>query len=141
MRNRTVTYISNAAFSALADPTRRAVLDLLLNGKLAAGEIAQAFPVSRPAISRHLRVLRRAGLVRARRTGRQRFFELSVEPLKTVDMWLDRYRSFWQTELSNLKRFVEASHANEIASRGVKTTNDGGKDGRTTKDYINRRDR
>src|SRR6516225_11678988 len=123
MRNHTVTYTAEAAFSALADPTRRAVLDLLLRGSLPAGQIAQEFSVSRPAVSKHLRLLRRARLVRAHRVGRQRFFELNPEPLKLVDSWLSRYRVFWQSELSNLKHFVEAAHAKETSSRRVKGTN------------------
>lgn len=120
MRNRSFTYVTEAAFSALADPTRRAVLDLLLRGALPAGRIARAFPVSRPAISKHLRLLRRARLVRAHRVGRQRFFELNPEPLKSVDVWLSQYRVFWQSELSNLKHFVEAAHAKETTSRSIK---------------------
>lgn len=123
MRNRQFTYMTGAAFSALADPTRRAVLDLLLRGSLPAGRIAQEFPVSRPAISKHLRLLRRARLVRAHRVGRQRFFELNPESLKSVDLWLSRYRVFWQSELSNLKRFVEAAHAKETSGRRVKNRN------------------
>jgi DNA-binding transcriptional ArsR family regulator len=123
MRNRSVTHLGEAAFSALADPTRRAVLDLLLRGSLPAGQIAQEFSVSRPAVSKHLRLLRRARLVRAHRVGRQRFFELNPEPLKLVDSWLSRYRVFWQSELSNLKHFVEAAHAKETSSRRVKGTN------------------
>ena len=119
MRNRSFTYITEAAFSALADPTRRAVLDLLLRGALPAGQIAHAFPVSRPAISKHLRLLKRARLVRAHRVGRQRFFELNPEPLKSVDVWLSRYRAFWQSELSNLKHFVEAGRAKETFSRNI----------------------
>ena len=123
MRNRSFTYATETAFSALADPTRRAVLDLLLRGGLPAGQIAQAFPVSRPAISKHLRVLRRARLVRMHRLGRQRWFELNPGPLKTVDLWLTRYRAFWQNELSSLKHFVEASQAKELPSRGKKNEN------------------
>lgn len=75
MSNRRVTYSAGAAFSALADPTRRAVLDLLRRGSLPAGVIARAFPVSRPAISKHLRLLRRAHLVRERREGRRRLYQ------------------------------------------------------------------
>jgi DNA-binding transcriptional ArsR family regulator len=129
------TYLAEATFGALADPTRRAVLDLLLQGSLPAGRIAQAFPVSRPAISKHLRLLRRARLVRAHRVGRQRFFELNPKPLKSVDLWLSRYRVFWQSELSNLKQFVEATQAKETSSRNVKAINRkqiGGKNGHTT---------
>jgi DNA-binding transcriptional ArsR family regulator len=115
--------MAEAAFSALADPTRRAVLDLLLNGSLPAGQIAQAFPVTRPAVSKHLRLLKRARLVRSRRVGRQRFFELNPEPLKSVDFWLSRYRTFWQSGLSSLKRFVEAEHTKETSARRSKRTN------------------
>lgn len=113
MRNRNITYSASAAFSALADPTRRAVLDLLCHGSLPAGRIARAFPVSRPAISRHLRLLRRAKLVRERREGRRRLYQLNPEPLRAVDSWLDRYRAFWQMSLADLKAYVEAEHAAE----------------------------
>jgi DNA-binding transcriptional ArsR family regulator len=123
MRNRSFTYLRESAFGALADPTRRAVLDLLLRGSLPAGQIAQAFPVSRPAVSKHLRLLKRARLVRAHRVGRQRFFELNPEPLKLVDSWLSRYRVFWQSELSNLKHFIEAAHAKETSSHRTKGMN------------------
>jgi DNA-binding transcriptional ArsR family regulator len=109
-----VTYSAETAFSALADPTRRAVLDLLRHGSLPAGRIATAFPVSRPAISKHLRVLRRARLVHERREGRQRIYQLNAAPLRDVDSWLSRYREFWKASLSGLKDFVEAEHAREV---------------------------
>jgi DNA-binding transcriptional ArsR family regulator len=117
MRNRSVTYSPERAagttFQALADPTRRAVLDLLRRGSQPAGEIAHAFPVSRPAISKHLRLLRRAHLVREHREGRHRVYDLNPEPLRAVDSWLDQYRSFWKMNLANLKTFVEAEYAKE----------------------------
>jgi len=113
MRNRTVTYSSEATFQALADPTRRAVLDLLRRGSQPAGEIAGAFPVSRPAISKHLRLLRHAHLVREHREGRHRVYQLNPEPLRAVDSWLDQYRNFWKLNLTNLKTFVEAEYAKE----------------------------
>jgi len=111
------TYSTGEAFSALADPTRRAVLDLLRQGSMPAGQIAREFPLSRPAISKHLRLLRRARLVRARRDGRQRIFELNAQPLQSVDAWLSHYRVFWQSQLSSLKKFVETSHATETSGR------------------------
>jgi DNA-binding transcriptional ArsR family regulator len=120
MRNRTATYSEETAFGALADPTRRAVLDLLRRGSLPAGRIAQAFPVSRPAISKHLRLLRRARLVRERREGRQRIYQLNPEPLRAVDAWLDHYRMFWQMSLTDLKTFVEAQHQKEKSSPRAK---------------------
>jgi len=113
MRHRSVTYSSEQTFQALADPTRRAVLDLLRRGSQPAGEIAQAFPVSRPAISKHLRLLRRAHLVHEHRQGRHRVYHLNPEPLRAVDSWLDQYRDFWKMSLTNLKSFVEAEYAQE----------------------------
>jgi DNA-binding transcriptional ArsR family regulator len=120
MRNRSVTYSSEATFQALADPTRRAVLDLLRRGGQPAGEIAQAFPVSRPAISKHLRLLRRAHLVREHREGRHRVYQLNPDPLRAVDSWLEQYRSFWKMNLANLKTFVEAEHAKETQTHAAK---------------------
>jgi DNA-binding transcriptional ArsR family regulator len=120
MRNRSVTYSTEATFQVLADPTRRAVLDLLRKGIQPAGEIARVFPVSRPAISKHLRLLRRAHLVQERREGRHRLYQLNPEPLKAVDTWLEQYRVFWQTSLVNLKTFVEAEYAKETAHERAK---------------------
>src|SRR5207249_3929962 len=129
MRHRSVTYpghtstgrpagspLPDAAFGALADPTRRAVLDLLRAGTRPAGDIARAFTVSRPAISKHLRILRRAHLVEERREGRHRMYHLNPEPLKAIDSWLNQYRQFWTASLANLKTFVEAEYEKEIRS-------------------------
>ena len=113
MRHRSVTYSPETTFQALADPTRRAVLDLLRRGSQPAGQIASAFPVSRPAISKHLRLLRRAHLVREHREGRNRVYQLNPEPLRAVDSWIDQYRRFWSLNLASLKSFVEAEYANE----------------------------
>lgn len=124
MRDHTVTYSSGrnqeATFQALADPTRRAVLDLLRRGSQPAGQIASAFPVSRPAISKHLRLLRRAHLVREHREGRHRVYQLNPEPLRAVDTWLEQYRGFWMTSLNNLKAFVEAEYARETEAASRK---------------------
>jgi DNA-binding transcriptional ArsR family regulator len=108
MRHHSVTRSTDTTFSALSDPTRRAVLDLLCQGGQPAGRIAQAFPVSRPAISKHLRLLRRAHLVQERREGRHRVYRLNPVPLQAVDVWLNQYRMFWQANLASLKAFVEA---------------------------------
>jgi DNA-binding transcriptional ArsR family regulator len=83
------------ALAALADPTRRELIALLADGELAAGDLAARFPVSRPAISRHLRVLREAGLVRSRTDGRRRLYTLDPSPLRELDDWLAPYRRFW----------------------------------------------
>jgi DNA-binding transcriptional ArsR family regulator len=96
-----------AVFRAIADPTRREILALLRGGRRSVGEIAGNFRTSRPAISRHLRVLRAAGLVVARRDGTARICELNAKPLRAVDDWLRDYQAFWGESLRNLKRFVE----------------------------------
>jgi DNA-binding transcriptional ArsR family regulator len=103
-RARTTT---GEVFKALADPTRRAILASLLQGEQPANGIALHFPVSRPAISRHLRVLRKADLVVETREGRNRMYRLNAKPLKDIDEWLSAYRRMWKVELQNLKRYLE----------------------------------
>jgi DNA-binding transcriptional ArsR family regulator len=95
-------------YGAIADPTRRDILDLLRAGERSAGEIAECFPVSRPAISRHLRVLREAGLVRERREAQSRIYRLDPRPLAELDRWLEHYRVFWTARLQSLKHHVES---------------------------------
>ena len=90
------------ALAAIADPTRRELLALLARGDLAAGELADRFPVSRPAISRHLRVLREAGLVHSRVEGRRRLYGLDPRPLRELDEWLEPYRDLWAQRLDAL---------------------------------------
>ena len=90
------------ALAALADPVRRELVDLLARGELAAGELAGRFPVSRPAISRHLRVLREAGLVTARAEGKRRLYALDPRPLRELDAWLEPYRELWAQRLDAL---------------------------------------
>ncbi len=99
-------------FGALADPTRRQVLDLLSRRERAAGELGAAFPgVSQPGMSRHLRVLREAGLVRVRDEGRHRLYSLRWEGLAAVDAWISKYRGYWETELDSLESFLDAKAA------------------------------
>ncbi len=126
MRNRSVTYSSEATFQALADPTRRAILDMLRPGVQPAGRIAEAFPISRPAISKHLRQLRKARLVVEHRSGRHRLYQLNAAPLKAVDNWIDHYRNFWQANLANLKAFVEQEYARETGKVTVKNKSTSG---------------
>ena len=94
-------------FQALADPPRRAILTLLRQGSQPVNGIARDFPISRPAISRHLRILREADLVTEIKVGRNRLYELNAGPLREVDDWLAHYRHMWQHQLRNLKRYVE----------------------------------
>lgn len=90
------------AVAALGDPTRRRILELLVDGEVAAGELADAFPVSRPAVSRHLRVLRDAGLVRVRVDGQRRVYALDPRPFAELDAWLEPYRRLWSQRLGAL---------------------------------------
>jgi DNA-binding transcriptional ArsR family regulator len=94
-------------FKAIADPTRRDILGLLRGGRYTVGELAGNFRTSRPAISKHLRVLRGAGLVVTRKKGTANLCELNGMPLRAVDEWLRDYEAFWNENLRNLKRYVE----------------------------------
>jgi DNA-binding transcriptional ArsR family regulator len=94
-------------FRAIADPTRRAILDRLRAGAAPVNALAADFSQSRPAISKHLRVLRQARLVREQRAGRERVYQLDSMPLQQVAGWIEGYRAFWQTSLDNLKRYLE----------------------------------
>ena len=94
-------------FRAIADPTRRAILDRLRAGPAPVNALAGDFEQSRPAISKHLRVLKDAALVTERRQGRERLYELRPRPLQQVAGWVEGYRAFWLTSLNNLKRYLE----------------------------------
>lgn len=96
------------AYEAIADPTRRRVLGLLAERERTAGEIASAFTISRPAVSRHLRLLREAGLVRVRPQAQRRVYALDPRPLDEVDTWLASLREFWEARLDALERHLEA---------------------------------
>jgi DNA-binding transcriptional ArsR family regulator len=94
-------------FNAVADPTRRAILDRLRKGSAPVAELASGFRVSRPAISKHLRVLRSARLVREKKDGRQRIYQLEPERLEEVARWVEEYRQFWLQNITRLKRHLE----------------------------------
>jgi DNA-binding transcriptional ArsR family regulator len=94
-------------FRAIADPTRREILRLLRARQYTVGEIAGNFSVSRPAISKHLRVLRSAGLVRSERRGAASRCTLNARPLRAVDDWLRDYETFWAQSLRDLKSYLE----------------------------------
>ena len=90
------------ALEALADPTRRRIVELLAESDRDAGELGSHFPVSQPAISRHLRVLRETGLVRVRPEAQRRVYSLDPAPLEQLDEWLTHYRGFWSQRLDAL---------------------------------------
>jgi len=96
-----------AVFRAIADPTRREILALLRGRRCTVGEIAANFRCSRPAISKHLRLLRSVGLIVSRRNGTARICELNARPLRAVRDWLQDYEAFWRDSLGSLKHYVE----------------------------------
>jgi DNA-binding transcriptional ArsR family regulator len=108
---------TNAAFAALADPTRRAVFERLASGPRSVGELAQGLPVSRPAVSQHLKVLREAGLVDDRADGTRRVYSIDPAGLGVVRAWLDR---FWSVALKAFVDHVEAAApGNEPGATGA----------------------
>ena len=102
------TYPKHDVFQAIADPTRRELLSLLAEGELPVMEISGHFPMSRTAVSKHLHILKDAGLVSERKTGRETRYKLQPEPLLELKRWLSYYERFWDTKLSALKSLVEA---------------------------------
>jgi DNA-binding transcriptional ArsR family regulator len=98
---------SNAIFRAIADPTRREILSLLRGGRYTVGEIAANFRISRPAVSKHLRLLRAARLVVTRQQGTARSCALNAKPLRAVNAWLQDYEAFWGDSMRGLKMYVE----------------------------------
>ena len=96
-----------AVFRAIADPTRRDILGLLRGRKCSVGEIAANFRSSRPAISKHIRLLRSVGLVVTKREGTARICRLNAEPLRDISNWLRDYELLWGESLRSLKRYVE----------------------------------
>ncbi len=104
-------------YAALADPTRRRVLDLLLDGDRAAGELVEAFPaLSQPAISRHLRVLREAGLIRARVDAQRRIYSLQPAAFAEVTAWIERYQALWTRSLDALGTHLDARYPRDDRS-------------------------
>jgi DNA-binding transcriptional ArsR family regulator len=92
----------DAVLQALSDLSRRTVLETLRGGPATAGELAELLPIARPGVSRHLRVLREAGLVEVRQEAQRRVYSLRPEPLAEVDEWLGRYRALWERRLDAL---------------------------------------
>jgi len=98
-------------YHAVADPTRRAILDRLRRGGSPVSQLAAGFRMTRPAVSKHLGILRRARLVRERRDGRQRIYQITPAPLEAVAQWVESYRAFWHVNLLSLKRHVEGDQS------------------------------
>jgi DNA-binding transcriptional ArsR family regulator len=103
-------------FSALADPTRRAILARLATGEATVAELAAPFTISLPAISRHLKVLERAGLISRGREAQWRPRTLRADPMKEAADWLDDYRHFWEQSLDRLEQYLDDIQTEEPAS-------------------------
>jgi DNA-binding transcriptional ArsR family regulator len=111
----TVPDTLSATFAALADPTRRAILERLAEGEATVSDLASPFDISAPAISRHLRVLADAGLIEREIDARWRICHLRAEALQGAHGWLETYRRHWEDNLDRLVEFVERTHAADTA--------------------------
>jgi DNA-binding transcriptional ArsR family regulator len=105
-------------FSALADPTRRAILARLSLGETSVGELAKPFAISAPAVSRHLKVLERAGLIERGRAAQWRPCRLQADPLREANAWLEQYRRFWEANLDRLDDYLRTLQASPPSDDG-----------------------
>ncbi|MEY2609272.1 MAG: hypothetical protein QOH31_7169 [Verrucomicrobiota bacterium] len=109
--NQMVKYLPAASldeiFAALSDPTRRRILDLLARAELCVTDLAKPFSISLPAISKHLRVLERAGLIKRERDGRVHRLRLEAKPMRDAAAWIERYRGFWEGQFDALADYLE----------------------------------
>jgi DNA-binding transcriptional ArsR family regulator len=110
----------DATFAALADPTRRAILARLASGEASVTELAAPFSMSQPAISKHLKVLERAGLISRGRDAQRRPCRLEAKPLAEANEWLERYRQFWEASFQRLDDLLEEMKAMEANPRNDK---------------------
>jgi DNA-binding transcriptional ArsR family regulator len=100
-----------STFDVLAEPTRRRILDLLVEDELPVGDLVATLNISQPGVSKHLRVLREAGLVEARTDAQRRIYRVRPEPLAEIDAWLAPYRRLWSTRLDALERHLDETEA------------------------------
>ena len=100
-------------FQAIADPTRRAILGLLAAQALTLNAVAENFKVSRPAISKHVKVLTECGLIEIKQQGRERYCEAKLEKLNEVSMWINQYKQFWESKLDALEQYLEQIQKNK----------------------------
>src|SRR5207248_9936838 len=110
---------SNRTFAALADPTRRRILAHLARGDQRVTHLARPHAMSLPAVSKHLRVLEKAGLLRRRRYGRVHEMQLDAKPLRQAAKWVEEYRKFWEDSLDRLAVYLEKTN-NAVARKGKK---------------------
>lgn len=119
--NHMVNYIDNsldATFGALADPTRRSILEKLIGGESSVTALAEPFDMSLPAVSKHLRVLEKAGLLTQEKDGRVRRCRVDAAPMKEVAEWIGQYRKFWEEQLDSLAGYIDRMRQEENEQEG-----------------------
>jgi DNA-binding transcriptional ArsR family regulator len=108
-------------FQAIADPTRREIINMISHRSLNLNAVAGNFAVSRPAISKHIKILTECGLVVIRQQGRERFCHANLKPLVEVSSWVDRYKAFWTARLDALESYLEQDKQRTIKKSKIKT--------------------
>lgn len=106
--NLATSFPKHDVFQAIADPTRRGLLRLLVDQEMPVTAISGHFPMTRTAVSKHLRILEEAGLVKERKVGRETRYRLDADPLRELKSWLAFYERFWENKIESLKRYVES---------------------------------
>ena len=122
--NRARTRRLDRVYGAIADPTRRAILSILAGGEVNVGTLAGRFPISFNGVSKHVKVLEQAGLVRRRIRGREHWLKLRPTPLRDASRWLEHYREFWDTRLEALEDFLvnESNTGQRRGDRGRRSS-------------------
>ncbi|TAL69869.1 MAG: ArsR family transcriptional regulator [Bacteroidetes bacterium] len=100
-------------FQAIADPNRRAILDLLVTRKMTLNEISENFKISRPAVSKHIKILTECGLIEIEKQGRQRYCRVKIDKLNDVSNWVERYRLIWEEKLDALENYLNVLQKKE----------------------------
>ena len=106
------------SFSIIAEPNRRAILGLLAASERSVGELERELRMTQPSVSKHLRVLREAGLVESRIEAQRRVYRIRPEPLREVDVWLDPFRRFWSAQVDALERHLDRMETEQAAGKG-----------------------
>ncbi|MEP7164544.1 MAG: metalloregulator ArsR/SmtB family transcription factor [Ferruginibacter sp.] len=109
-------------FQAIADPTRRAIINMIASQSLNLNSVAENFDVSRPAISKHIKILTECGLIVIKQKGRERFCEAKLEQLNEVSDWVEQYRQFWNMKLDSLENYLDKIQAsNKLQTKNKKS--------------------
>ncbi|WP_426671836.1 ArsR/SmtB family transcription factor [Mucilaginibacter sp. McL0603] len=107
-------------FQAIADPTRRAIINMIANQPMNLNTVAEQFDVSRPAISKHIKILTQCGLITINQQGRERYCEAKLQKLNEVSEWVEQYRIFWNKKLDALENFLEQDVLTDNKNKSIK---------------------